>query len=393
MQPDRGVGITRALNIDDGTLPASEKVRRSKLFNYAAHGKPALARVDMRAITLSVSVSVITLVASTLLTAVVRGRAILRGMLDVPNARSSHIAATPRGGGLAIALVASVALSGLALRGMMRWDLMCAVAGGGLAVALVGFVDDRRSLSVATRLSVHFAAALWALAWLGGLPALRVGAHLISFGWAGYLLGALGIVWAVNLFNFMDGIDGLAASEAIFIALAGALLNLSMEGDPGVGLASLVFAAACSGFLLWNWPPAKIFLGDVGSGYLGYVIVVLAVAATRDVPAALWVWLILGGAFFADATVTLLRRTLRNEPVHQAHRSHAYQWLARRWRSHGKVAVAVLAVNLLWLLPCAALAVRLPAYAAALVIIALAPLAVLAIALGSGRKEPSVSSR
>jgi Fuc2NAc and GlcNAc transferase len=259
--------------------------------------------------------------------------------------------------------------------------------GGGLTVALVGAVDDRRSLSAAIRLTVHFAAALWALAWLGGLPPLRVGNQLIALGWAGYLLGACGIVWALNLFNFMDGIDGIAASEAIFIALAAALLNAPLGANAGVALAALLLAAACGGFLLWNWPPASIFLGDVGSGYLGYVIVVLAVTATRDNPVALWVWLILGGAFFSDATVTLTRRILRRERLQEAHRSHAYQWLARRWGSHGNVTLAFLAVNILWLLPCAVLAVRLPRYAAAAVAIALAPLAMLAVALGAGRRE------
>ena len=324
---------------------------------------------------------------SALLTQLIRKVALGSGVLDIPNARSSHGVPTPRGGGAAIVLVTTAGLVLLALHGLVGLDLLCALAGGGVAVAVAGLVDDRRSLSAATRLTVHFAAALWTLAWLGGLPALRVGGHVGSLGWLGYLLGACGIVWAVNLFNFMDGIDGIAASEAVFIALVGAVLTVPMGVGTGVGLAALVFAAACGGFLLWNWPPARIFLGDVGSGYLGYMIVALAVSATRNDPVALWVWLILGGAFFVDATVTLVRRILRNERVHEAHRSHTYQWLARRWRSHRKVTLAVVAVNLLWLLPCAVLAARVPSYAGAAVILALAPLAVLAAAIGSGRKE------
>jgi Fuc2NAc and GlcNAc transferase len=327
------------------------------------------------------------LAASALLTQLTRKVAAGMGVLDVPNPRSSHAVPTPRGGGVAIVLVTTAGLVLLAQRGMIRSDLLWAVGAGGLAVALVGFADDRRPLPAATRLTVHFAAALWALAWLGGLPALRVGDHLLSFGWAGYVLGALGIVWAINLFNFMDGIDGLAGSEAIFVALAGALLSLATGGSAGLASEALVLAAASGGFLLWNWPPARIFLGDVGSGYLGYVIVVLAVAATRDNPVALWVWLILGGAFFVDATVTLIRRTLRHERLHEAHRSHAYQWLALRWRSHGKATVAIVAINLTWLLPWAVLAARLPAYGGLLVLVALGPLAVLAVLCGSGRRE------
>ncbi|MFZ1906903.1 MAG: glycosyltransferase family 4 protein [Steroidobacteraceae bacterium] len=324
---------------------------------------------------------------SALITGLVRRYALAHDVVDVPNERSSHRAPTPRGGGVAIVLVSTAALGVLALRGLVRPELLWAVGVGGLAVALVGLADDHRSLPAATRLTVHFAAALWALAWLGGLPALRIGAHLVSFGWVGYLLGALGIVWTVNLFNFMDGIDGIAASEAIFVAVAGALLSAPLAGNVAILAGALAFAAACGGFLLWNWPPARIFLGDVGSGYLGYVIVVLAVAATHDNPAALWVWLILGGAFFADATVTLVRRTLRHERVHEAHRSHAYQWLARRWRNHASVTLAVLSLNLAWLLPCAAWAARFPRYAGGCVIVALAPVAALVAVLGSGRKE------
>jgi Fuc2NAc and GlcNAc transferase len=141
------------------------------------------------------------------------------------------------------------------------------------------------------------------------------------------------------------------------------------------------------GFLLWNWPPAKIFMGDVGSGYLGYVIAVLALAAARDDPVALWVWLILGGVFFVDATVTLVRRVLRGDRIHQAHRSHAYQWLARRWGSHRRVIVIVTILNLLWLLPCAFLATLHPDHAVAIAVVALAPLVALAFAAGSGRRE------
>jgi Fuc2NAc and GlcNAc transferase len=334
-------------------------------------------------------IAVSALAASALLTHLIRRVALGSGVLDVPNPRSSHAVPTPRGGGAAIVLVTTVGLLVLALFRMLRLDLTCALAGGGLAVALIGFIDDRRSLSAATRLMVHFLAAFWALAWLGGLPAVRVGQHLISLGWFGYLIGACGIVWAINLFNFMDGIDGIAASEAIFIALVGALLVPSLVNGAGVGLAALVFAGACGGFLLWNWPPASIFLGDVGSGYLGYVIVVLALSANRDNPVALWFWLILGGAFFADATVTVLRRLLRGERVHQAHRCHAYQWLARRWGSHRKVTVAMLAVNIVWLLPWAVLARTFPRQAAVSVVAALAPLALLVAVLGAGRTENS----
>ena len=221
---------------------------------------------------------------------------------------------------------------------------------------------------------------------MGWLPPLRVGGDLISLGAVGTLVGALGIVWVLNLFNFMDGIDGIAASEGTFVAWSGAALTAAAPASNGVTAAAVIFGAACCGFVRWNWPPARIFMGDVGSGYLGYVIAVLALAAARENPVALWAWLILGGVFFVDATVTLLRRLLRGERVYEAHRSHAYQWLARRWGSHAKVTCAVMIVNVLWLLPCAVFATRRPSLAAATVIFAFAPLVLVAVAT-SGRRE------
>jgi Fuc2NAc and GlcNAc transferase len=320
-------------------------------------------------------------------TGVVRRFAVLHGVIDVPNERSSHQTPTPRGGGVSIVAAATIALTVLSALGLVRIELLLAIAGGGVAVATVGFLDDRGRVSVRVRFAVHVAAAIWALFWLGGLPPLRLGGHLITFGWSGYVLGVLGIVWVLNLFNFMDGIDGLAAVEAVFVAWGGALLAIVAGIPGGVPAAAIVFGAACGGFAAWNWPPAKIFMGDVGSGYLGYVIAVLALAAARENPVALPVWLILGAVFFVDATVTLIRRLARGERVHAAHRSHAYQWLARRWKSHRRVTVAVTIINLLWVLPCASFATLHPGSSVWMVFIALAPLVVLAVAAGAGRRE------
>jgi Fuc2NAc and GlcNAc transferase len=128
-------------------------------------------------------------------------------------------------------------------------------------------------------------------------------------------------------------------------------------------------------------------MGDVGSGYVGFVIATLALATAGQRPVAAWIWLILGGVFFVDATVTLLRRLMRGERVHEAHRTHAYQWLARSWNNHRRVTLTVLAINLLWLLPCALWATLRPARAATITLVALAPLVALAVAAGAGRSE------
>jgi Fuc2NAc and GlcNAc transferase len=331
--------------------------------------------------------SLLVLAVSGLLTGVVRRLALSHGLVDVPNSRSSHTRTTPRGGGLAVVFTSLVYLILLYVAGVISRDFLLIVAIGGGAVALIGFLDDRYSVHPGVRVTVQLAAALWALSRFGGLPPLQFGEQVIQLAWGGYVVGALGIVWVVNLFNFMDGIDGIAASEAIFITCAGALLGLLGGDAREVVAGGWVFALVCVGFLFWNWPPAKIFLGDVGSGYLGYVIAVLALAAARTNPVALWTWLILGGVFFVDATVTLARRVLRGERAFSAHRSHAYQRLARRWHDHGKVTLAVMLVNIVWLLPCAWFETAFPQYAAPITALALAPLAVLAIGAGAGRSE------
>jgi Fuc2NAc and GlcNAc transferase len=319
------------------------------------------------------------------LTDLIRRWVLARGLLDVPNERSAHTRPTPRGGGAAIVIVtivAAVILCSLRHAGL-RFTI--ALAGGGLAVAAIGWRDDWRSVGAATRLAVHFAAALWAICWLGGIPPLQIGDRLVDLGIVGDLLGLLGIVWTLNFFNFMDGIDGIAVTEAAFIA--GAAVVLGAAQSFMVSASAVTLASACCGFLLFNWPPARIFLGDVGSGFLGFAISVMALASSRENPAALWVWLILTGTFFIDATVTLVRRVHRGEHAHHPHRNHAYQWLAHRWRSHERATMGALALNVFWLLPCAWFASRNPSWAAATVILALGPLVPLFVLLGSGRPE------
>ncbi len=321
------------------------------------------------------------------ITGIVRRYATAGQVLDHPNARSAHSTPKPRGGGLAIVVVTSVAVAVLTAIGLVDVPLAAALLGGGILVAAVGFFDDRRSLPVRLRILAHCVAAAGAVYALGGLPPIRVGEVVVQTGAVGYVLATLGIVWSLNLFNFMDGIDGIAGSEGVFVAAAGSLLALVAGASAGSVLLGIVFAASCAGFLAWNWPPAKIFMGDVGSGFVGFVLVMLALADARGNPVALLVWVILGGVFFVDATVTLARRLLRGQRVHEAHNSHAYQRLARRWKSHRRVTSGVWLLNVLWLLPCAFVAVRYPSQAARMVVVALVPLVVLTLLLGAGHSE------
>jgi Fuc2NAc and GlcNAc transferase len=324
---------------------------------------------------------------SAILTGMVRAQAIRVKALDMPNARSSHASPTPRGGGIAIVLMSLAGMSALAWLGWIEAPLFYALVGGGAAVALVGHLDDRGRIGIAGRFTVHIAAAIWATLWLGGITEIHWGENVINLGYLGTLLAVLGIVWALNLFNFMDGIDGIAASQAIFMAGAGATFALIAGISGSTPAACLVLAGASLGFLAWNWPPARIFMGDVGSGYLGFALAVIGLAAMRERGVMLPVWLILGAVFVVDSSVTLLRRLARRERVYEAHRSHAYQWQARRWNSHLRVTIACFLVNLLWLAPWAWLSVRFPANVAWFVAAAWIPLIALAIVFGSGRQE------
>jgi Fuc2NAc and GlcNAc transferase len=331
-------------------------------------------------------------IASGLLTEVVRRAALRLGRLDIPNERSSHVAPTPRGGGLAIVIALSAALLFLAWRGEVGGALLLPLLVGGCAVAGVGFVDDRRPLSPAIRLLVHLAAATLAVYTLGGLPALTLGAKTVDLGWVGHVMAVLGVVWILNLFNFMDGIDGIAGAEAVVVCASAALL-FTVMGAPGASTQVAWLAAAGSaGFLILNWPPARIFMGDVGSGYLGYVIGVLALAGAHEHPAGIFAWLILGGAFVVDASVTLVRRLARGERVYEAHRCHAYQHLSRRWSSHLSVTLLVLAINVFWLAPWAAAALYKSAQAGWFALAALVPLVFAAVLAGAGSRESRVKS-
>src|SRR5215212_7987095 len=167
-------------------------------------------------------------------------------LLDIPNERSSHSRPTPRGGGLAIAGTTLGGVIIAALLGWIDWNLALALTGGGAMIATVGFVDDHRSLPALTRFAVQFLSAGWAMYWLGGLPSLSVGSSSLSLGLIGTGLGIIGIVWAINLYNFVDGIDGLAAGEAVTTGVIGGLILLGM-GQTGLAMVSLVIAAASGG--------------------------------------------------------------------------------------------------------------------------------------------------
>ncbi|CAA7621182.1 glycosyltransferase family 4 protein [Magnetospirillum sp. SS-4] len=278
-----------------------------------------------------------------------------RQILDHPNERSSHTLPTPRGGGLAVTPVVAVMLILLAYR---TPGYPAVLAAGALILMAVSWLDDRRGLAPLPRFlmqAVVIAAYLLGLepeqmVFQGGVPL-----------WADRLLTGLGWLWFVNLFNFMDGIDGITGIETAAIGLGLAALGAATTPQ------ALAVAGAGLGFLVWNWHPARIFLGDSGSIPLGFVLggLLIHLACAGQLAAAL----ILPAYYLADASITLLWRLRDGERIWQAHRRHFYQRAVRGGRSHAQVALAILGGNIL-LIGCAVLAARVDAAAGSLAALA-----------------------
>jgi UDP-N-acetylmuramyl pentapeptide phosphotransferase/UDP-N-acetylglucosamine-1-phosphate transferase len=263
-----------------------------------------------------------------------------RGVIDRPNHRSSHVQATPRGGGLAI--VAITVLAAL-LAGWQDPAAAARLAGAivpALAVAVVSWIDDVRSLPTSVRLATHAAAAAAATVALQPIPSADLGSFgSLELGPAAWPLTLLWIVGLTNACNFMDGIDGIAGITAI-AAGAGLAVVAGPLGGGGVAPVALAFSGAMVGFLWWNWQPARIFMGDVGSAFCGFLIAVLPMAMPpQAVPTAVPVAVLAMWPFIFDTLLTLGRRIRRGENILQAHRSHLYQRLVIAGWSHRSVAL------------------------------------------------------
>ncbi|MFT0476058.1 MraY family glycosyltransferase [Pseudomonas antarctica] len=323
---------------------------------------------------------------SLVLTWLLRRYALARSLIDIPNARSSHSVPTPRGGGVAIVASFLVALPILFVGGELPHAVFWALMVAGAAVALLGFLDDHGHIAARWRLLGHFSAAAWVLFWLGGLPAISLPGIAIDLGWVGHILAVFYLVWMLNLYNFMDGIDGLASIEAMCACL-GACLVYWFAGYPMLIWVPLLLSMAVLGFLYWNFPLARIFMGDAGSGFLGLILGGLSLAAAWQDTNLLWVWLILLGVFIVDATFTLSRRLIRGDKVYEAHRSHAYQFASRQVGGHLPVTLSVLAINLFWLTPIAIGVGVLGLNGLLGLVIAYIPLIILAVKYKAGKLE------
>ena len=264
-----------------------------------------------------------------------------RAVLDRPNARSSHTQPTPRGGGIAVVAVLVVSLWAIHLAGGAPLRHVAIVTMELVALALVSWIDDRRGAPVWVRLAVQLAAVS------AGLANVGVGAFAERAGVSPWLIAipiGLAWMWFVNLYNFMDGIDGITGTETASIGVGlVALAVVTLGSVAGQGLTGLALAGAAIGFLIWNWHPARIFLGDVGSVPLGFLVgglLIEAALAGQWAPA-----LILPLYYLADATLTLVVRMLRGERLWHAHKSHFYQRAHQGGLSHGHITIGIGALN------------------------------------------------
>ncbi|TVT58145.1 MAG: glycosyltransferase family 4 protein [Sedimenticola thiotaurini] len=324
---------------------------------------------------------------SFVLTGFLRRYALKRNLLDVPNIRSSHQIPTPRGGGMAIVLVFLIGLAILAVIDVMPLTPLMALAGAGGWVALIGFIDDHHHIPAHWRLLAHFSGAVWVLIWIGGMPPFALFGQTLEMGWLGHGVTAVYLVWLLNLYNFMDGIDGIASIEALSVCLGGIVLYLLSPAADKEWVMPTLLLVSVAGFVFWNFPRARVFMGDAGSGFIGLVLGIFSIQAAWVDPLLFCSWVILLGIFVVDATLTLLRRIVRGECFFEAHRSHAYQYASRKYGSHVKVSLAVGLINLVWLLPVAIVVAQGWLDGLLGVVLAYSPLVWLAFHFNAGARE------
>lgn len=280
----------------------------------------------------------ILLLVSFSLTYFIKEYAIKKSLVATVNERSSHTVPTPHGGGIALAITWFLGLLYLYFTDDIDLNLFYALLVG-IVISLVSFLDDIYELSAKLRLIFQSLVALGGLYFLGGFENLDFFVFSIDNQIITNIFAFFVIIWFINLYNFLDGINGYAGSEAIFLSLAGFIL---FNGNHFI-----VLIVAVLGFLYWNWNKAKIFMGDVGSTLLGYNIAVFTIYYSNQTSENFWIWIILFSLFWFDATVTLIRRKLNGEKLSQAHKKHAYQRLTQAEWSHFKVTNYSVVVNII----------------------------------------------
>lgn len=303
--------------------------------------------------------------------------ALKKNIIDNPNERSSHSIPTPRGGGVAVVVSYILGVMLLIYLDYLSQQIGLTLIVSGFIIALLGFFDDHGHINSMFRLAIHFMVAIGVVVSLGGFSEVKIFNNFL-LGFSANIIAVLFLVWLLNLYNFMDGINGIASVEAITTLMSMAVIYFIFNIQLNIEILWLLSACAF-GFLLWNFPKAKIFMGDVCSGFLGLTLGILALIALKENLALFCAWIICLGVFIVDATFTLVRRVSSGYKMYDAHRSHSYQILSRKWNSHTPVTLLVAGINILWLLPVAYWTVTLSNYPEVGVLIAYLPLIMIVI--------------
>lgn len=277
------------------------------------------------------------LIFSFLLTYYIKNYYTKNAIFDEVNERSSHTIPTPHGGGIAISITWFLGLIYLYFMNEIRADLFYALLVG-VIISIVSYFDDIYDLSAKLRIIIQSLVAIGGLFFIGGFESIDIGIYLFTNQIITNVFAFLLILWFINLYNFLDGINGYAGVEAVFLCLAGFILF----GDNHF----IILLVSVFGFLYWNWNKAKIFMGDVGSTLLGYNIAIFTLYYGNLDNTNLWIWIILFSVFWFDATLTLIRRKLNNEKLSQAHKKHGYQRLTQSGLSHLSVSLLAIFLNL-----------------------------------------------
>jgi len=295
-----------------------------------------------------ISMLIIISLLSYLLTKLYRKFAIINAIVSNPNERTLHQNSVPRGGGIIFSSLFILAISILSYLNIISFEIFMLVGVGGFLATLFGFVDDIFDIRISIKIIIQSMLAAWALLWID-FGEFQVTEWIP--GYISYFIFWILLIWIMNAYNFMDGVDGMAASGAIFIASTLALVIFLTNGSFVLLILFMILSASVGGFLFINWPPAKIFMGDSGSVFLGYTLGTLLLFTVSREDLSAWTWIVVLGYFSADTTGTQLLRIFLGKKWHLAHRSHAYQNLVRITGSHLLVTRGINLYHFFWILP------------------------------------------
>jgi Fuc2NAc and GlcNAc transferase len=318
-------------------------------------------------------------IASLLGTFFYRSFAVKNKIFSYLNERTLHAKPTPRGGGLVFSLVFVFSIIYLYFNHFIKFDLLLVFGIGGAVALFVGYVDDVKNISSLKKLALQFILAFWILFIFkdGLFRDLSLFNNFVAWG-----VGLFSIVWLINAYNFIDGIDGMAISGAILILSSLVLITIISSQDTELLIIFSILLASCLGFLLFNWPKATIFMGDSGSIFLGYIFSALIIYSTMLDKISFFTWLVIFGYYLSDTVVTSLIRLATIKKWYGTHRSHAYQNLARITKSHLKVTTGVIIFHIFWLFPLSICTIFYPQFQLQAAALALLPGILWAIKFG-----------